>query len=142
MHVLEREGPTRKDDVLRKVTAMNLVLAFAVATKHRLRFEPYAHYPDISSLVGHLDTYATAAHMEEHLDKPKKKAVKSIGEKLGLPFAMSNPRKQIKRASKPLGNLPLEILAYLSAYYEEVSTNGQLKSTVLGGQFSMSLLAS
>jgi hypothetical protein len=60
-----------------------------------------------------------------------------VGEYLGLSFARSNPRKTIKRATKPLGNLPLEILQYLSAYAEEMSDNGQLKSPIIYGQISM-----
>lgn len=50
--------------------------------------------------------------------------------------AISNPRKAIKNADRPLGNLPLEILAYLSAYLEEIVATGQMKSTVLQGQYS------
>ncbi|KFY38175.1 hypothetical protein V495_06715 [Pseudogymnoascus sp. VKM F-4514 (FW-929)] len=139
VHVEEREGEQSKEDLLQKVTAMNLILSFAVALKHRLRFEPYAHYDDIAGLVSHLDTYAKAAFKEEHLEKKKKSTWKALGEKLGLPFALSNPRKEIKRSDRPLGNLPLEILSYLSAYFEEVSTNGQLKSAVIGGQFMTAL---
>jgi putative membrane protein len=59
-----------------------------------------------------------------------------VGEYLGLPFARSNPRKTIKRAKKPLGNLPLEILQYLSAYADEMNDNGQLKSAIIYGQIS------
>lgn len=136
VHVEEREGEQAKDDLLQKVTAMNLILSFALAVKHRLRFEPYAHYADIAGLVSHLDTYAKAAFKEEHLEERKSSPWKALGERLGLPFALSNPRKEMKRSDRPLGNLPLEILSYLSAYFEEVSNNGQLKSTVLGGQFS------
>ena len=44
----------------------------------------------------------------------------------------------MKRSDKPLGNLPMEIMAYLSAYVETVQNNGQMKSTVLGGQVSKS----
>lgn len=50
--------------------------------------------------------------------------------------AISNPRKAIKNAERPLGNLPLEILTYLSAYLEEISATGQMKSTVLQSQYS------
>jgi hypothetical protein len=135
VHVEEREGEQGKQDLLQKVTAMNLILSFAVALKHRLRFEPYAHYPDIAGLVSHLDTYAKAAYKEDPSEPKNKSPWKSLGEKLGLPFALSNPRKEMKRSDRPLGNLPLEILTYLSAYFEEVSTNGQMKSAVLGGQF-------
>jgi putative membrane protein len=51
-----------------------------------------------------------------------------------MSIAMSNPRKTIKRSTKPLGNLPLEILLYLSAYIEGVSGNGSLKSPIILGQ--------
>ena len=135
------ERPTASpSDLLSKLTAINLILAFAVALKHKLRFEPYAHYDDISSLIGHLDTFAKAAHREENLVTAKKSPWKRTGEFLGLSFANSNPRKTIKRADKPLGNLPLEILTYLSVYVEEVSTNGTLKSPIIIGQISKFLI--
>jgi putative membrane protein len=115
-------------------TAINLILAFAVALKHRLRFEPYQHYPDIASLTGHLDTFAKSAFTPEVLVDKKKTPWKRVGEFLGMSVAMSNPRKTIKRATQPLGNLPLEILTYLNAYFEAVFTNGTLKSPIVYGQ--------
>lgn len=113
---------------------MNMILSFVIAIKHRLRFEPYAHYEDIAGLVSHLDTYAKAAHVPSNLEVRKKSPWKALGEKLGLPFAMSNPRKDMKRSDRPLGNLPMEIMTYLSSYVEEVSNNTQLKSTVIQSQ--------
>ena len=98
-----------------------------------------ANYDDIKELVGHIDTYAKAAQTTEVDVTPKKTPWKRLGEHLGLPFAMSNPRKDMKRSDRPLGNMPLEILSYLSAYVEEVSTNGQLKSTVVQSQIFNSL---
>lgn len=106
-------------------TAMNLLVAFAVSLKHKLRFEPYTFYDDISQLVQHLDTFAEAATKD--MDRPRGKNVfKKVGESLGLSFAQSNPRKEMKKARAPLGNLPLEILNYLGAYIDEISLNGQL----------------
>ncbi|PBP22118.1 UPF0187 domain membrane protein, partial [Diplocarpon rosae] len=134
IHVDERDGEQGTDDLLQKISAINLIHAYAVALKHRLRFEPYAHYPDLAGLVSHLDTYAKAAHKDEHLVTKKKSPWKSLGEHLGLPFAMSNPRKEMKRSDTPLGNLPMEIMAYLSAYFETVTNNGQMKSAVMAGQ--------
>ncbi|PBP28314.1 UPF0187 domain membrane protein [Diplocarpon rosae] len=134
IHVEERDGEPGTDDLLQKISAINLIHAYAVALKHRLRFEPYAHYPDLAGLVSHLDTYAKAAHKDEHLVSQKKSPWKSLGEHLGLPFAMSNPRKEMKRSASPLGNLPMEIMAYLSAYFETVANNGQMKSAVMAGQ--------
>lgn len=43
-------------------------------------------------------------------------------------MAESNPRKLIKRSKKNLGNLPLEILTYLSAYMESIMDNGTLSN--------------
>jgi putative membrane protein len=137
VHVDERPA-FAKEDLLSKVTAINLILAFAVSLKHKLRFEPFAHYSDLASLVAHLDTYAKGAHKEENLMQKKETPWKRVGEYLGLSMAQSNPRKAIKRADKPLGNLPLEVLTYLSCYVEEVSTNGTLKSPIIYGQISMS----
>lgn len=109
---------------------MNLVVAFAVALKHKLRFEPYTCYDDIASLVSHLDTFAHAATREdpENAQRAFKRHgfFKSVGEYLGISFAESNPRKALKRAGRPLGNLPLEILSYLGSFTDELSLSGRL----------------
>lgn len=105
-------------------------MAFATSLKHKLRYEPYTCYEDIHSLVGHLDTFAQRATRDEpdeslkQLRKPG--FFKAVGEYLGVSFAASNPRKMIKKASRPLGNLPLEILSYLASYTDELVANGQL----------------
>jgi predicted membrane chloride channel (bestrophin family) len=140
VHIIERPGQ-EEEDLLAKVTAINLILAFSVALKHKLRFEPFAHYEDLNALVGHLNTFAKAAHKEEHLQEPKKTPWKRVGEYLGLSIASSNPRKQIKRADRPLGNLPLEILTYLSSYFEEAHSTTILKSPIIYGQVMTSLAA-
>lgn len=109
-------------------TALNLLTAYAVALKHKLRFEPYTHYEDLTSLVGHLDTFASHATKESPgatlVRRPNK--FKAVGEYLGVSFATSNPRKAIKKATRPLGNLPLEIMGYLASFVDEVIENGQL----------------
>ncbi|KAL2219891.1 Bestrophin, RFP-TM, chloride channel-domain-containing protein [Thermoascus aurantiacus ATCC 26904] len=132
--ISEREGEEGKEDLLAKLTAMNLILAFAVALKHKLRFEPDIAYDDLVGLVGYLDTFAKEAHDPDAVHPPRKSTWKAVGEHLGLPFAASNPRKLIKRAKKPLGNLPLEILNYLTAYIDLCVANGTLKSTLHQGQ--------
>ncbi|KAJ5148768.1 hypothetical protein N7448_000346 [Penicillium atrosanguineum] len=124
----ERQGEEGKVDLLRKITAMNLILAFAVALKHKLRFEPDIAYEDLAGLVGHMDTFARDAHDNERLHPPAKSFRKAIGEYLGVSFAESNPRKLIKRSKKPLGHLPLEILNHLSAYIDSCVSNGTLVS--------------
>ncbi|KAK3373677.1 Bestrophin, RFP-TM, chloride channel-domain-containing protein [Lasiosphaeria ovina] len=131
VHATERPGEQGQKDLLTKLTALNLIVAFGVALKHKLRFEPYTCYDDVQHLVAHLDTFAKAATVDEP-DKVHKTLnrnpgfFKSVGEYLGVSFAESNPRKALKRAERPLGNLPLEILSYLAGFTDELVANGQL----------------
>lgn len=129
VNTAEREGELGKEDLLEKLTAMNLIVAFAIALKHKLRFEPDIAYDDLGALVGHLDTFAKDAH-DPHAISPKKSLWKSLGEYLSLSMAESDPRKYIKRSKKPLGHLPLEILNHLSAYIDQCMANGTLSFNV------------
>lgn len=115
---------------------MNLILAFAVSLKHKLRFEPDVGYEDLAGLVAHLDTFAKEAHDRQVVQPPKKTPWKSVGEYLGVSFAESNPRKLIKRSKKPLGHLPLEILNHLSAYVDRCIANNTLNISLHQGQAS------
>lgn len=45
-------------------------------------------------------------------------------------MAESNPRKLVKRSRVPLGNLPLEILNYLSIYMKTIYDNGTFKVSI------------
>ena len=123
----EIDPQTGKADLLGKISALNLIVAYAIALKHKLRFEPYTNHEDLAPLVSHLDTFAGEATVlsPPSLEKPLS-PWKRGGEYLGLSFAESNPRKVIKRASRNLGNLPLEILTYLSAYTLSITKNGTL----------------
>jgi putative membrane protein len=62
IHAEERHNDPEvgKKDLLGKINCLNMITAFAMALKHRLRFEPYTHYEDLQHIVGHLDTYAKA----------------------------------------------------------------------------------
>ena len=102
---------------------MNLIVAFAQSLKHRLRFEPYVHYSDMRDLVQHLDTFAKhATELELERDDPGPSSLwESWGGYLGLSFATPNPRRIIKQARYPLGNLPLEILNHLNAYIHDLT---------------------
>jgi len=130
IHAKERtdDPQQKKKDMLAKMTAMNLLVAFAVSLKHKLRFEPYTEYDDLAGLVGRLDTFALAATREDHARTQRTKPgfFKSTGSYLGVSFAASNPRKAIKRATRPLGNLSLEILNYLASFTDELVRNDQL----------------
>lgn len=116
-------------------TALNLIVAFACAVKHKLRFEPGIDYDDLRDRVAFLDTFAKEAEAEipkQH--EPGR--IKAMGEYLGVSFAESNPRKRIKRSKKPLGNLPLEILNYLSAYVNQICTEETCKIGLYQNQAS------
>jgi putative membrane protein len=141
IHIGEREGDLGKEDLLAKLTALNLVVAFSYAVKHTVRFEPYADYDDIKSLIGHIDTWAGIAKKGVDMPEEKEHRWKVLGMYLGLSFAEDNPRKAIKQAQRPLGHLPLEILNYLSAYLEAVIANGTLKTVSMQNQ-AMGLLTS
>ncbi|KAF7539498.1 hypothetical protein G7054_g2080 [Neopestalotiopsis clavispora] len=125
VHVNERPD-SQKEDLLGKLTAMNMLVAFSVALKHKLRFEPYSNYQGLGELIDHLETFAKSATEEGPYQAKQPNIFKDFGDRLGVSFAASNPRKTIKKATSPTGNLPLEILCYLSAYADEVVSNGQL----------------
>lgn len=107
---------------------MNLIVAYAVALKHKLRFEPFMHYDDLKPLVNHLDTFAKDADAPDVNRRISK--IKKVGSFLGVPMAESNPRKNLKRANGPVGNLPLEILTHLSAYMKELYDNSTFKVSI------------
>jgi putative membrane protein len=128
VHAAERHSVSEelgKHDVLAKVAALQLINAFAVALKHRLRFEPSTDYPDLAPLVGNLHTLAGDAE-QENLHERRHSRLKSVGQFLGVPMAESNPRKLLKRSKENLGNTPLEILTYLSAYLNSLFMNETL----------------
>ncbi|KAF2644525.1 UPF0187-domain-containing protein [Massarina eburnea CBS 473.64] len=133
IHAEERHDNTDdtllgKKDLLAKVSCLNLIVAFSMALKHRLRFEPYAYYEDLRHMVGHLDTCAKDAGVPD--SSRKQNPLKTAGQFLGIPMAESNPRKELKKAKAPLGNLPLEILSHLSAYMKTIYDNETLKVSI------------
>lgn len=122
-----------KEAVLAKISGINLILAFAVALKHKLRYEPFIHYEDIHGLVSHLDTLARTATVEDNIPITKKPTPwKAAGTYLGVSLAESNPRKLLKRSKLPTGNLPMEVLTYLSSYIESLVSRGMVSPIVQG----------
>lgn len=64
VHVQERHAVSAelgRSDVLAKLAALNLLNAFAVSLKHRLRFEPSTEYPDLAPLLCNVRTLAGEA---------------------------------------------------------------------------------
>lgn len=121
----EESDEQGKLDLLAKLAALQLINAFAVALKHRLRFEPSIEYPDLAPLLGNLHTLAGDAD-QTVLHEKHPSRVKNVGQYLGLPMAQSNPRKLVKRSKENLGNTPLEVLTYLSTYLENMFKNGTM----------------
>lgn len=136
---IDERGEDEKQHVLGKLTAINLIVAYSVALKHWLRFEPAIAYKDLVALVGHINTFAGEALDDQEIHPPKKTPWKAAGEYLGLSFASSNPRKLMKRAKKPVGHLPLEILNHLSAYIDSCVEKKLLPSAIHQGQLATGL---
>lgn len=134
VHINERhaEDPKLgKADLLAKLTALNLINAFAVSLKHRLRFEPSTSYPDLAPLISQLTTMASLADQSLLLPRQTKNPFKHAGEHLGVSFAESNPRKIMKHSKQNLGNIPLEILTYLQSYVDSALGNGTLSNGIV-----------
>ncbi|CUS13838.1 unnamed protein product [Tuber aestivum] len=137
------------NDVLTKLSAINLILGFCQAVKHKLRHEIEVAYPDLEPIIGHLDTFAKRAHpanrsaTEHVLGITKRSSFRTWGGHLGLPFCQSNPQKSIKVARKEgrhHGNLPLEIINQLSAYFEQCIKTNTLTGPCWQSQISASIM--
>lgn len=122
LNVVERDEQPElvKKDLLGKLSAIQLINAFAIALKHRLRFEPAVDFPDLQNLVAPLDGTMADKADQTKLKQRTPGPMKRVGEHLGVTFAQSNPRKLIKRSTDNLGNLPNEILSHLFAYVDKV----------------------
>jgi ion channel-forming bestrophin family protein len=99
--------------------------------KHKLRFEPEYDYKDLKHLIEHLDTFAKSAHEPDTPPPKSKLKVKTWAAYLGVPGAEDNPMKSIKKSTKHHGHLPLEILAYISSYLEEILQNDTFKTSCM-----------
>ena len=72
-------------------SALQLIVAYACAVKHKLRFEPGIDYEDLKERVEYLDTFAKSADA----DIPKQKEygkMKAMGEYLKSIPASLRPR--------------------------------------------------
>ncbi|RSL73103.1 hypothetical protein CEP53_000823 [Fusarium sp. AF-6] len=129
IHTIEPPEQDSRELLLKKIGAMNLVVAFAMALKHTLRFEPCDTQPDIQPYIASLDTFIVANRNDTDLEarvSRTKSMYHLAGEYLGIPFATSNPRKAVKKAERHQGNLPLEILNHLAVTLDSMVRNKQL----------------
>jgi len=137
----EREGANEKADLLNKLTAINLILAFVNACKHKLRHEIEYDYTDLKPLIENLDTFARDAAPADIAPSSHNNALfapmKSWGEKLGITFLESNPRKAYKKAAlqgRHHGNLPYEIMGYLGRWIRDGMDKGTFDSPTMQTQ--------
>ncbi|KAF2760905.1 UPF0187-domain-containing protein [Pseudovirgaria hyperparasitica] len=115
-----------KKHLLEKLTALNLIISFAVALKHKLRYEPGINSDEeYAGLFQWMDTFIGPP--KDLSTTAKKPTWKHYGELIGLPFAIDNPRKLIKQmeSQQSIGNLPLEILTYLSTFVDHVMSKSE-----------------
>ncbi|CAG8573585.1 9996_t:CDS:2 [Acaulospora morrowiae] len=109
-------------DLLEKKTAINLLLGFAVATKHYLREEDGVNYDDLkpfiadiqSDLPGFIDTQAQSASKEGL--SSKQTTFKWLMELMQNNSKATNPMLLLNH------NLPLTITLYLSSYIRTQKT--------------------
>lgn len=127
IHCQEREGDLATEDLLSKVTLLNLLVAFPYALKHRLQYEPYISYEDLRERINYLDTYAQTARSQDLIEDHNMSKVKRLGDYLGVPMLRDNPRAELKNATAPLGNLPLEILVHMQIFFDTAIAEGRLK---------------
>jgi ion channel-forming bestrophin family protein len=76
--------------------------------------------------VDYLDTYAREANVGVSTVPKPVPRLKRLGQILDLPIAIDNPRADIKKATKPLGNLAQEMLIYLQSYMDCILEAKQL----------------
>jgi hypothetical protein len=107
---------------------MNLIIAFAIALKHKLRFEPLVCYEDLTGLIGYLDTFlkeGNALGSSQHRAEDPRKVTAA---RTGLPFPAFGPQKLVRDSEKPLEELPLEILNHIAAYIDHTIRNNTMVS--------------
>ncbi len=99
-------------DLVEKKSAINLTLAFAIATKHYLREEYSYQYADISNLISHLPKYSTpSANLPLDAQAPKT-SVPIVEE----PKTVKKTFKRMAYQVNTPTNIPLELVLYLQSY--------------------------
>ncbi|KAJ1550356.1 hypothetical protein HK405_000800, partial [Cladochytrium tenue] len=103
-----------QDDARLKAGAMNLVLAFAIATKNYLREEDELS-DDVAALVAHIPEYAArAAALKAAVDADASADSKGLSGR-GLPPAAASLDAAAKAEDRPL-SLPMELTLHLQAF--------------------------
>jgi ion channel-forming bestrophin family protein len=110
-------------------------MGFVIATKYLLRREPGYDYPDLRPYIQNLSTFAKKAHFADGpLPHKHYSTFRRAGQHLGIPGTSSDPLKPLRKKLKYHGNLPFEILNYISAYMQMSFANGTLNVTAVQTQ--------
>ncbi|KAF9085015.1 hypothetical protein BGX27_003641, partial [Mortierella sp. AM989] len=157
--VCVREDQTR--DLLEKKSAINLLVAFAFATKHYLREEYGYNYEDMADLLAHIPKYSiptSTQPMDWRTDIPtsleeiqqqqqgktsylsEKNQQLATGSNLSQPrHSTSGSRTRRHQAKKQAlafdfltpTNIPIELSYYIGSYIKSCSNKGQLDPATL-----------
>jgi len=118
--------------VLISRTAINMAIGFAIAVKYRLRRQWGYDYPDLMPYIQNLDTFAKTAYLNDGpLREEHWSGVRRVAVDFGIPGARPDPCAGTCKGTKYHGNLPIEILKYLSAYTELLLSSGGMPSVPL-----------
>jgi len=113
-------------------TCINIIRGFVVATKYRLRRQPGYDYPDLRPLIQNLSTLAKRAHLANGpLPHKRYNSLRLAGQFLGIPGTIPDPSKPLRKGPTYHGNLPFEVLNYISAYVQIVIANGTMNVPIM-----------
>jgi putative membrane protein len=108
--------------LLEKQSAINLVIAFAIAVKHYLRAEYGSDYKDLHPYISHIPKYWTPTSIEPFVEPGLDKRHRRR--------ASIEAKENSRQATAP--NLPLEISFYIASYIQMLRTNGDVPMGVAG----------
>lgn len=136
---------TETRDLLEKKSAINLLVAFAYATKHYLREEYGYNYDDMVKLLAHIPKYSiptSTQPMEWRVDVPTDLGHLSPNGQESTP-APTRPSAELRarRASKATQalafdfltptNIPVELSYYIGSYIKACSNKGKVDPATL-----------
>ena len=106
-----------------------MAIGFSVATKYRLRRQWGYEYPDLIPYIQNIDTFAKNAYLTDGpLPEECWSSLRRVAVDFDIPGARPDPCARICRGPKYHGNLPVEILVYLSTYVDLLISAGLLPS--------------
>jgi len=97
--------------IIEKKSALNLLLAFVVATKHYLREEYSDQYEDLRTLIDHLPRFITPPGLNAMSEQQSRKSGAGRSVQL-MAYEVNTPT-----------NIPIEISYYILSYIKYVNVN-------------------